>query len=516
MASLSDSNWESSPYPENILTGNGLDSVGIVHPDSIHGARLRQASRMNGSKIDVNRLHFEGKLKQVQESKEIRMKIENRLALLCLTVAAASAPAFAQPFSPQCGPANFDQSLNAFTIVNPVEDAVNQQCFITVYPRGSVPDQSLQFPAFYPIEGTYVIEISGGGGGGGGGASKDQGGGGGGAGAAPSRTVQYLAPGVYKMTIGTGGEGGSANGGWTKSGNPSSLTNADTGQLVVGFQGADVWTQRGTAGGEGLGGVGTAGGSTGGSGGGNTAISSAEDNKVAESGSRSATAGYSGKPGKSGTESGRTIQTNAGGGGGASVGSGGSGESANRNSVAGTGEVGGGGGGGRGGVTDAKSGGRGGHGFIRLTMSQPAAEPVIVVQIPGSVTQKHSISIDQLSGFGKSSLKPGGEAKLDELVTKLREVNVDRITVTGHADRIGSTENNQQLSVRRAELVKSYLVSRGVQSNLITVVGMGDTQPITGADDCKGPATPKVIACLAPDRRIDIEAEGTDKVLDKN
>lgn len=73
------------------------------------------------------------------------------------------------------------------------------------------------------VEGSYVVELVGGGGGGG---SELGGGGGGGGGAVPSRTVQYLSPGVYKLTIGTGGQGGSANGGTTEAGNPTSLTNA--------------------------------------------------------------------------------------------------------------------------------------------------------------------------------------------------------------------------------------------------------------------------------------------------
>ena len=161
------------------------------------------------------------------------MKNQFRLALLCLAV--TSAPAFAQNLAAPCGPANFDQSRNVFTAVNPAPDSVNQQCLLTIYPRGTVSDQTRQYPAFYPTEGSYIIELSGGGGGGGGGAAKDQGGGGGGAGAAPSRSVQYLNPGVYKLTIGTGGDGGSANGGLTEAGKPTRLTQSKTRELNFGF-----------------------------------------------------------------------------------------------------------------------------------------------------------------------------------------------------------------------------------------------------------------------------------------
>src|SRR5512133_1947578 len=168
------------------------------------------------------------------------MKHEIRLALLCL--AAASAPAFAQSGSPMCGTTNFDSAQGAFTVVNAAPGTVNQQCFIVVYQNGAAPPEAAQNPGSYLVEGKYKIDLVGGGGGGGGGGTHMQGGGGGGAGAAPSQTVKYLAPGVYKLTLGTGGAGGSSYGGATGAGNPSSLTNVYTGELIAGFAGADNWT----------------------------------------------------------------------------------------------------------------------------------------------------------------------------------------------------------------------------------------------------------------------------------
>lgn len=455
------------------------------------------------------------------------MKNQFRLAILCLAI--SSAPAFAQNSVAPCGPANFDQSRNVFTAVNPAPDSVNQQCLLTVYPRGTVSDQTRQYPALYPTEGSYIIELSGGGGGGGGGAAKDQGGGGGGAGAAPSRSTVYLNPGVYKLTIGTGGDGGSANGGRTEAGNPTSLTHAATGALIAGFPGADVWNQRSRAATDGSGGVASPGGSSGGSGGDKVTVSGVKTENSAQAGGASQTAGYSGTAGQAGDESGRSVgtqngpmvQSNAGGGGGASVGSGGSGQSANTNAntVAGVGGLGAGGGGGRGGLTTADSGSRGGHGFIRLTMSQPAPVPMAVAPAPAPHVmmvmppppQRYSLSTDTLFGFGKSELKPAGETKLDNIIAKLEETRLGRVNVTGHADRIGSSENNQQLSVSRAESVKNYLVSKNVQSDRITVIGKGEMEPLTSSADCQGPTSAKVIACLAPDRRVDIVMLGTEK-----
>lgn len=302
------------------------------------------------------------------------MKTEIRMALLCLATVAV--PAFAQDSSPRCGATNYDASQSLYTIVNPAAQTVNQQCFLTVYPTGAMPSDAYRTPASYIAEGHYVIELTGGGGGGGGGASRDQGGGGGGAGAAPSRTVRYLSPGLYKLTLGTGGDGGVANGGWTWPGNPTSITHAYSGELIAGFAGADRWIQRAASAHEGQGGIARAGESSGGSGG----DSGKQSEEKAQAGGYSPTYGYAGRPGQSGAESGRSVRTdagrvvqaNAGGGGGASVGSGGAGESSGSNATVGTGDLGGGGGGGRGGIRTSDTGGTGGHGFVRLTMSSTA------------------------------------------------------------------------------------------------------------------------------------------------
>ena len=471
------------------------------------------------------------------------MKNSVRLALLCM--AASAAPAFAQNASPMCGATNLDQSRNIFTIVNPAAGAVNQQCYVVVYPAGSMPAEAQMNPSSYLAEGRYLVELSGGGGGGGGGSSSqgnkkpdDQGGGGGGAGAAPSRTFEYLSPGVYKLTIGTGGFGGSGNGGHTGAGNPTSLTSVNTGLVIAGFPGSDIASKQSRPSGAGEGGIGAPGGSSGGSGtpggssGGSGAGSSASPTETgAQTGSALSTPGYYGVPGQAGVQSGHsattdgisTVQSSAGGGGGAGVGSGGAGDSSGRNTVAGVGDLGGGGGGGRGGFNTADTGGAGGNGFIRLSMSEPARQaaapvtpvaPVIIVPAPQIIVlvpirQKYSFSGDALFGFGKTDLMPSGEAQLDELIAKLRDVNVESISDIGHADRIGSPELNQRVSERRAESVKAYLVSKGIQSDRISASGMGQSQPVTNLDDCKGVKAARLIACLQPDRRVDIEVVGT-------
>ena len=164
-----------------------------------------------------------------------------KFALALLTCATTSV--FAQD-SPQCGPANFDQGRDIFTVVNPTSGAVNQQCFLTVQPSGA---------AGRYTEGNYEILLSGGGGGGGGGGTGDDrssgGGGQGGAGAIPARTNTYLKPGVYRLTMGTGGLGGGASvsqgsGGNAADGNPTGIVEAYTGQTIAGFPQAEQWAGR--------------------------------------------------------------------------------------------------------------------------------------------------------------------------------------------------------------------------------------------------------------------------------
>jgi len=459
------------------------------------------------------------------------MKNAVRLALLCM--AATAVPAYAQTALPQCVVSNLDQSRQLFTVMNPTAADVNQQCLLSVYQPGTMPDSVRNSAAGYFVAGRYVIDLSGGGGGGGGGAVGDKGGGGGGAGAAPLRTTQFLAPGTYKLTIGTGGSGGRAAGGRTEAGNPTSITNLSTGQLVAGFAGADTWTQQSVASGSGRGGQGPRGGSTGGDGGNSRGTGSSSESG-AQTGSASATPGYYGTAGQGGSESGRSatndagrqvVQANAGGGGGASAGSGGAGDSAGRNSVAGAGDLGGGGGGGRGGVLTADSGGTGGHGFIRLALVEAAPmalAPVPVAPVPVApvaaapqyvapvrVSERITMSSDALFGFGQSTLRPAGEARLDELINSLRDVDIERISDVGHADRLGTSETNQKMSESRAEAVKAYLVRRGIPADRITATGMGETQPVTGSDACTGPKKADIIACLQPDRRVDIQVVGT-------
>jgi OOP family OmpA-OmpF porin len=135
----------------------------------------------------------------------------------------------------------------------------------------------------------------------------------------------------------------------------------------------------------------------------------------------------------------------------------------------------------------------------------PAPQPVQQVKPaeapkPKPVAEKVTFASDVLFDFDKSVVKPDGKAKLDDLASKVRGVNLEVVIAIGHADSIGSDAYNQKLSVRRAESVKAYLVSKGIEANRIYTEGKGEKQPVADNRTREG---------RAKNRRVEIEVIGT-------
>jgi len=149
---------------------------------------------------------------------------------------------------------------------------------------------------------------------------------------------------------------------------------------------------------------------------------------------------------------------------------------------------------------------------------QPAPAPIMVQApppppppAPAPAPERVSMSAESLFGFDASTVKPEGRAELDKFVRDLSGANYQSVVVEGHTDRIGSDAYNQKLSEERANAVKNYLVTNGrLDSSKISAVGKGETQPVTKPEDCKGTQrTASLVACLQPDRRVDVEMTGT-------
>jgi len=139
-----------------------------------------------------------------------------------------------------------------------------------------------------------------------------------------------------------------------------------------------------------------------------------------------------------------------------------------------------------------------------LAAAAPAPAPVVVAPpapapAPAAAT-KVTYAADAFFDFDKSVLKAEGKAKLDDLVGKVKGINLEVIIAVGHTDSVGSDAYNQKLSVKRSDAVKAYLVSKGIEKNRVYTEGKGEKQPV--ADN-------KTSAGRSKNRRVEIEVVGT-------
>jgi OmpA-OmpF porin, OOP family len=129
----------------------------------------------------------------------------------------------------------------------------------------------------------------------------------------------------------------------------------------------------------------------------------------------------------------------------------------------------------------------------------PAPAPVPVAP-PKVVSEKVTYAADAFFDFDKATLKPEGKAKLDELASKIKSFTLEVVIAVGHTDSVGSDAYNQKLSLRRAEAVKAYLVSKGIEANRVYTEGKGEKQPLADNKTADG---------RAKNRRVEIEVVGT-------
>lgn len=120
--------------------------------------------------------------------------------------------------------------------------------------------------------------------------------------------------------------------------------------------------------------------------------------------------------------------------------------------------------------------------------------------------ERMTLQAEVLFGFDKDALKDEGKKILDvEVVEKMKaHPEVELVLISGHTDRIGDDKYNQKLSERRANQVKKYIASQGVDASRLHAIGKGETVPVA---DCKGVRGKKLIECLQPNRRVVVEIE---------
>lgn len=145
-----------------------------------------------------------------------------------------------------------------------------------------------------------------------------------------------------------------------------------------------------------------------------------------------------------------------------------------------------------------------------------AGEPMVALAAPApAVAGAESLKDAQAAAwseegllfpFGRSAvsdLDAADRARLKALVAKAagQADAVQRIVVTGHADRIGSGQRKQWRSLDRAHAVAEAFLARGIAPGVIEVVGRSDTAPLSA---CPQPPPAGLRACLAPDRRVSV------------
>ena len=135
----------------------------------------------------------------------------------------------------------------------------------------------------------------------------------------------------------------------------------------------------------------------------------------------------------------------------------------------------------------------------------PAAAPAPApapAPAAAAVSSKVTYAADAFFDFDKSVIKPEGKAKLDDLVGKVKAINLEVIIAVGHTDSVGSDAYNQKLSLRRSQAVKAYLVSKGIDKTRIYTEGKGEKQPVADNKTKEG---------RAKNRRVEIEVVGSRK-----
>ncbi len=142
---------------------------------------------------------------------------------------------------------------------------------------------------------------------------------------------------------------------------------------------------------------------------------------------------------------------------------------------------------------------------------KPAAAPAPKPAAAPAKPRVLRVTSTELFDLNKAVLSQTAKAKLDaEIVAKLGQfATIQFINVNGHTDRLGSQQYNQKLSEKRAMAVKTYLVSKGVDGSKIETYGFGKTTPVKSCPDQKDRKA--LIACLEPNRRVEVEVQGIPK-----
>jgi OOP family OmpA-OmpF porin len=135
---------------------------------------------------------------------------------------------------------------------------------------------------------------------------------------------------------------------------------------------------------------------------------------------------------------------------------------------------------------------------------EPVAEPA-PAPVRKSISETVTLSSSALFDFDKDDIKAAARPRLDEVANRVRTLeDVESVTIVGHTDSVGSDAYNEQLSMRRANAVKNYLLDKGVDPRLLSTSGMGESQPVADNSTDEG---------RAQNRRVEITINGSEQAV---
>jgi OOP family OmpA-OmpF porin len=150
-----------------------------------------------------------------------------------------------------------------------------------------------------------------------------------------------------------------------------------------------------------------------------------------------------------------------------------------------------------------------------LFAAEEAPEPAVAQAappVPKTVMKRVTLQADTYFQFDKAELTVEGKQRLNDIADAVKGTENQSINITGYTDRIGPEQYNKQLSLRRAEAVKDYLVGKGVPAGTVQVSGLGDANPVV---QCEGKKGASLIECLGPNRRSEIEFSAFEPVQEE-
>lgn len=147
---------------------------------------------------------------------------------------------------------------------------------------------------------------------------------------------------------------------------------------------------------------------------------------------------------------------------------------------------------------------------------KPPVPPVPMGPAPGSVDERSGLAVEKRFAFDRCGLEEerlgesAGGVLLQDLVARFQREGVRQVVVVGHADRIGTKQAVDRCAQRRAIAVRAALVQAGLDPDIVVAVGVGAALPLAGSG-CGAKDDARTVACLAPDRRVDIWAASREK-----